>query len=322
MTVPALGTAFGAGILSFLSPCVLPLIPGYLSFISGYSLADIRSGKGRLRVVAGTAAFVAGFTAVFIALGLVFSGASSLLGGLGRTLTIVAGLLVMALGLNTIFDLVKVLNFEARFHPKAAAGRTDARSPASRRGLAGAFLLGLAFAAGWSPCVGPILASILLFASREGDASRSALLLGAYSLGLALPFLAVGLFFERLTPLMAWFKRHARGVRIASGLVLVILGAAMAAGRLGAVSSIAVRAGLAMKETLVRSPGPARAVGSALWALLAAATLAIPAIGRRRVFTKPRIVFASIFALAAAAEAAGLWSTAALLSEWLLFAGG
>lgn len=309
MNVPALGAAFGAGLLSFVSPCVLPLIPGYLSFISGRSLADIRAGGARSSILWRTAAFAAGFTAVFVALGLLLSGASLLLAGYQAALNIGAGALVALLGLNIVFDFAKALNLEARFHPKKAGG-----------GIAGAFLLGLAFAAGWSPCVGPILASILLFASREENALRSALLLGAYSLGLALPFLAAGLFFERLTPLMSWLKRRARGVRIASGLLLVAMGAFMALGRLGAASALAARAGFALDGALASSGGLLRAIGAGFWAI-AAFLVALPALTRRRPFTLPRVIAASILAAAACAEAAGLWSSARLVSEWLLFQG-
>jgi cytochrome c-type biogenesis protein len=233
--------ALAAGLLSFLSPCVLPLIPAYLAMASGYGVADIRLGEGRLRTLTRTLVFAAGFTAVFIALSIVFSGAAMLAGGLSRTIAIIAGGLVILLGLNLVFDFIKLLDLEARL------GRV--RAP---RGYAGAFLLGMAFAAGWSPCVGPILASILMLAAQgaadgaaAGGASlaRSVLLLGAYSLGLALPFLAASLFLDRLTPLLAWFKRHGRGVRITSGIFLVALGALMALGKLslfgGAASALA-----------------------------------------------------------------------------------
>ncbi|HRY54860.1 MAG TPA: cytochrome c biogenesis protein CcdA [Spirochaetia bacterium] len=325
MTAPALGAAFGAGLLSFLSPCVLPLIPGYLSFVSGESLAGIRSGAGRARIASRTAAFAAGFTLVFVALSLVLSGARSILGGLPAALNAAAGILVALLGLNIVFDFAKVLNLEARFHPKAGGG-----------GHAGAFLLGLAFAAGWSPCVGPILASVLLFASGEGNALRSAALLGAYSLGLALPFLAVGLFFERLTPLMSWLKRHGSGLRIGSGLFLVALGAFMALGRLGLLSSLAARAGFALQGALGSRPGLLRLAGSALWTA-AAALVASPALRGRgaagsgaaasgpeaapRRPPRARLLVALALALTAAGEAAGLWSTARILASWLLFQG-
>jgi len=140
-----------AGLLSFLSPCVLPLIPGYLSFVSGYGLAEIREGSGRFRILTRTLAFVLGFTLVFSAMGILFSGASILLGSLSRTITMIAGCLVMLLGLNLVFDFIKVLNLEARFHATKAP-----------RGYAGAFILGVAFAAGWSlPLVFPELGVLL-----------------------------------------------------------------------------------------------------------------------------------------------------------------
>jgi len=302
--------AAAAGLLSFLSPCVLPLIPGYLSFVSGYGLADIRSGAARFSVLKRTAAFVLGFTAVFVVLGLVFSGASLLLGGLARTIAVVAGAVVVLLGLNLIFDFIKALNMEARFHSTAAP-----------KGYFGAFALGLAFAAGWSPCVGPILASILLYAAQNGSALRTVALLAAYSLGLAAPFLAAAVFFDRLGPLMAWFKRHAGGVRVASGLLLAALGASMIFGKLGAISSTAARWGNSLAEAAQASPGSAHAVGAAAWGLAAAAVLAAPALRRRKIFTAPRVVFAALFAAVALGEALGLWSSAALLSSWLLFQG-
>ncbi|MGO8692111.1 MAG: cytochrome c biogenesis protein CcdA [Rectinemataceae bacterium] len=303
-------TAGAAGLLSFLSPCILPLIPGYLSFISGYGLADLRSGAGRFRVLARTAVFVLGFSLVFAVLGIIFSGASLMLGGLSRTITIVAGLLIVVLGLNLIFDFIKVLNLEARI--------LTTRAP---RGYLGAFALGVAFAAGWSPCIGPILASILLYAAREGNTARSALLLAAYSAGLALPFLAAGLFFDRMHRLMDWFKRHAHGVKIVSGLLLIALGAGMALGQLGRVSSLAPRAGLALKEFALDAPAWARGVGALVWFVLAALLLALPLIRGRRILVPARIFFAAVFSAFALGEVLGLWSTAHIVSEWLLFQG-
>ena len=309
-------TALAAGLLSFLSPCVLPLIPAYLSFVSGYGLADIRSGSSRFRVFARTLAFAAGFAIVFTALGLLFSGASMLLGGLSRSITLIAGILVIVLGLNLVFDFIQFLDLEARFHATKAP-----------RGYAGAFLIGVAFAAGWSPCVGPILASILLFASREGNAFRSGLLLIAYSFGLALPFLAASLFFDRLSPLLAWFKRHARGVRVASGLLLVALGALMAFGRLAAISSMTARAGYALEQALEASPDMARYVTAGFWGLVAAAIFAVPIILRRdatraRGFRAwARIAFSIAFAALALGDLTGIWSTAKVVAGWLTFQG-
>jgi len=296
--------------LSFLSPCILPLIPAYLSLVSGYGLSDIRSGSGRYKILLRTLTFAAGFTLVFTALGLVFSGASMLLGGLSRTITLIAGILVIVLGFNLVFDFIKVLDLEARFH--------SAKAP---RGYIGAFLVGVAFAAGWSPCVGPILASILLFAAREGNTVHSALLLVAYSIGLAVPFLAAGLFFDRLSPLMTWFKRNAVKVRVASGLLLVGLGTIMAFGRLSAISSLTARAGDSLLRATEGSPGTFRLLSTLWWGLLAASVLAVPALRRRRIVGPIRLTVFAAFAVFALGDLAGLWSTARIVAAWLSFQG-
>jgi cytochrome c-type biogenesis protein len=303
-------TAAAAGLLSFLSPCILPLIPAYLSLVSGYGLSDIRSGSGRSKILLRTLTFAAGFTLVFTALGLVFSGASMLLGGLSRTITLIAGILVIVLGFNLVFDFIKVLDLEARFH--------SAKAP---RGYVGAFLVGVAFAAGWSPCVGPILASILLFAAREGNTVHSALLLVAYSIGLAVPFLAAGLFFDRLSPLMTWFKRNAVKVRVASGLLLVTLGIIMAFGRLSAISSLTARAGDSLLRATEGSPGTFRLISALWWGLLAASVLAVPALRRRRIGGPIRLTVFAVFFVFALGDLTGFWSTARLVAAWLSFQG-
>jgi cytochrome c-type biogenesis protein len=278
--------------------------------ISGYSLSDIRSGSGRSRVLLRTVAFAAGFTLVFTALGLLFSGASMLLGGLSRVIAQIAGILVIVLGLNIVFDFIKALDLEARFHV--------AKAP---RGYVGAFLIGMAFAAGWSPCVGPILASILLFAAKEGNAAMSALLLVAYSIGLAAPFLAAGVFFDRLTPLMSWLKKHALGIRIASGLLLVALGAAMAIGRLSAISGFAGRAGAGLLDAIAASPTAVARASAGLWALLAVSSFGIPAVARRKLPGPVAIAFSAAFVAIALGDLIGLWSTARLVAGWLSYQG-
>jgi cytochrome c-type biogenesis protein len=227
-----LAAAFLGGLASFLSPCVLPLIPVYLSMVSGYSAAELKSGSGRMRVATQSLAFVAGFAVLFSALSLLFAGAAMLAGGASRLIEIVSGCVVVALGLNLAFDLIKLLDRELK--PSIAA-----RPRPSSRGLAGSFVLGLAFGAGWTPCVGPILSSILLVAGQGGNAGRSLSLLEAYSLGLGLPFIAAGLFLDRLTPLLDWLKRRGNIVRIVSGLLLAVLGVLMATGKLGLISQAA-----------------------------------------------------------------------------------
>ncbi|MDR2738225.1 MAG: cytochrome c biogenesis protein CcdA, partial [Treponema sp.] len=184
--------AFGAGLLSFVSPCVLPLIPSYLAFLGGIGLdrtasSDSAPGPaGRPRLVAATASFILGFSAVFIVLSILFSGTFFLLGGAARYINLAAGIIVIVLGLNVIFDFLKFLNYEKR---ASIAGRP--------RGLPQAFLTGVAFGAGWSPCVGPFLGSILLMAGQKGKTGQAVLYLSAYSAGLGLPFLAAAVFFNR-----------------------------------------------------------------------------------------------------------------------------
>ena len=303
--------ALGAGLLSFLSPCVLPLIPGYISFISGSGAADTAGGgTPRRAVLARTSAFVLGFTAVFTALGLVFGGGALLLGGAARRITAAAGIVIVLFGLNTLFDFLKFLNAEKRVHPTAR--------PA---GLGGAFVVGIAFGAGWTPCVGPILASILLFAGRSGNPWAAGGLLAVYSLGLALPFLAEGAFLDRMKPLLDWFKRRGREVRIASGLMLVLLGLGMALGQIEALNGSFARAGFALQTFAGSNPGGARAAALAAYGALAAIAILIPRV-RGKSFLRPgRLAFLALLAAAALGEALGWWSGVSTLSGWLLFQG-
>jgi cytochrome c-type biogenesis protein len=305
--------AFGAGLLSFLSPCVLPLIPGYLSFVSGKSGADLRSGADRAGIFWRTLFFVLGFSVIFIGLGLIFSGGGMLLAGrAARTITVIAGMVIMVFGLNMIFDFIKILNRELRFHASAR--------PA---GAIGSFAVGMAFGAGWTPCIGPILGSILLVASRAGRVPEAALLLGSYSAGLALPFLLAGLFFERLSPLMDWFKRRGREIRIVSGLLLVILGLAMALGRLSTLNGVFMRWGFQLKSFLGRDPVAASMVGLLVWAVLAGLS-AIPlglALLRKLRPGPWRYGLPVLFLVLCGLEATGIIRLLVLLSDWFVFQG-
>ena len=324
MNLPGILSAGLAGLLSFISPCVLPLIPAYLSFISGATVAELGSGRARSRVFIRSLAFSAGFTLAFTILGIVFSGGAMFVGSGQASLYvgIVGGILVILLGLNLIFDFVKFLNFDARFMAKFSGKKNS--------GIPGAILLGFAFAAGWSPCIGPILGSILLYAGREGNIPRAALLLLSYSMGLALPFLATGLFFDRLKPLLAFLAKRGKEVRLISGIILIIFGIAMAAGSLGSVSALAARAGYGLEAFVEANPLTARIIGVALWALTGAALAAFYALALRRARKSGSRLGAMGFVAAglslagfalAAAEAAGVFSTFTTLVGWLTFAG-
>lgn len=306
---PGVLVAFIAGLLSFLSPCVLPLIPGYLSFISGSGASDAGTAPRRA-VLFRTLAFVLGFSAVFTALGMVFAGGALLLGGAARTITLVAGIVIMLFGINTVFDFLKFLNAEKRAHPT--------KRP---KGVAGAFLVGVAFGAGWTPCVGPILASILLYAGRSGNPWTAGALLAVYSLGLALPFLAAGAFLDRMKPLLDWFKRRGREVRIVSGVLLILIGLGVALGQMAALNGTLARIGFGLADVVRVNPTGARAAALAVYAALAALVSLIPLIRGRPFFRPVRIVLLVLLAAAALGEAASWWSGASLLSGWLLFQG-
>jgi len=203
--------AFGAGVLSFLSPCVLPLIPSYLCVIGGSpSAGNTESGP---RPIARTISFISGFSVVFIVLSVIFSSAIILMNGVFGYINLISGIIVIILGLNIIFDFLSMLNYEKRFHFK--------NKP---RGIIGAFLAGGAFGAAWTPCVGPVLAGILLLASNSGSVWRSVLYLVFYSAGLGLPFLLASFFLNAFFKFSAKLRAHLPLIRRISGALLIVIG--------------------------------------------------------------------------------------------------
>ena len=217
--------AAAAGAASFLSPCVLPLLPGYLSFVSGVSVDALHTDTRR--VVTSTAVFVAGFSVVFVALGIGAGFVGDFLQDNRRVLQVVTGVLLVLLGI-VVTGLV----------PTGALSRERRLLPFSPpRGLVGAGITGVAFALGWTPCIGPILASILTLAATGGGPVSGGLLLLAYSLGLGIPFLLAGLFFVRAMGAFSWAKRHFDAIKVASGLVLVAYGLLLVAGRLSWITA-------------------------------------------------------------------------------------
>ncbi|MEM8707954.1 MAG: cytochrome c biogenesis protein CcdA [Actinomycetota bacterium] len=218
--------AFGAGLISFLSPCVLPIIPGYLSLVTGLEAGELesRDRAATIRVVTTTGLFVAGFGIVFVALGLGATQLGSTLLDNQRVLTQVSGVLLLSMALFLIGSLylqAPWLYQEARFHPEL-----------SRYGPFAAPVAGVAFGFGWTPCIGPVLTSVLAVAATDGRASRGALLLAVYTLGLGLPFLISGLAFTRATAAIAAMRRHLRAVTWLSALSLAFFGALLTLDRL------------------------------------------------------------------------------------------
>lgn len=224
MTLPAeLGlTAFlvalVSGAASFLSPCILPLLPAYLSFVSGVSVEKVEQG-GR-RVFLSTVAFVLGFSIVFTGLGAGFALIGDLMPS-QRVLEIIAGALLVVLGL--VIALAATPSFMQR-DIRPLLGKAP-------RGPAGAVIVGVAFALGWTPCVGPVLASILALAASGGDAAGGAFLLFVYSLGLGTPFLVAGLFVGTALRAFDRVKRHLRVIQIITGVLLVIYGGLLLSGQ-------------------------------------------------------------------------------------------
>ena len=203
--------AFGAGALSFLSPCVLPLVPGYVSYMSGLGGDELEVGSPR-RAASMALFFVAGFTTIFVPLGVTASLLGSFLDQNRVLFTRVGGAFIILMGL-IFLGVIKApfIYREARFHPSPNAG------------AAGSFLLGLAFAFGWSPCIGPILGASLTLAAGE-DPGKGALLLLFYSLGLGVPFVLAGLGIARLTGVVATLRRHTKVLMTASGMLLILMG--------------------------------------------------------------------------------------------------
>jgi cytochrome c-type biogenesis protein len=210
--------AFAAGVLSFLSPCVLPLVPSYITFITGVSFEDLKEGTDRKRIqfltITNSLAFIAGFSLIFIALG----ASSAMIGGFllqyQDWIRDVGGVLVIFFGLF-VSGIIRLdfLTQEKKFH---LSGK-----PA---GYIGTFLVGMTFAAAWTPCIGPILGTILLYASSKGSAEYGFKLLAVYSLGLAVPFFISSLMFNSFLSYSAKIRKYMRGIMLVSGLVLIVFG--------------------------------------------------------------------------------------------------
>lgn len=222
-------TAFFAGLISFLSPCVLPLVPGYLSLISGAGLEELKAPEAHLmrRVMVNSSAFIVGFSVVFIALGLAATEVGQVLGIYKHTLARIAGVVIIVFGLHlTGIFKIKALYTDARLH-----GVKGSSTPL------GAFVIGFAFAFGWTPCLGPILSGILAVAAEQNTLAKGALLLSIYSLGLAVPFLVTALLMERFLKFYSRFRSHMHALEVASGGLLIALGVLLVIGRFTLISN-------------------------------------------------------------------------------------
>lgn len=210
--------AFGAGLMSFFSPCILPLLPAYLSMLSGFSASEIVKGHAKVvtrKVVGNAAIFIAGFTLAFALMGAAASSIGDLLAAHKDVLMKVFGVVMVLFGAHmTGLSNLNLLNYDKHFSTRGLA-----------QGPAGSFMMGFAFALGWSPCIGPILAVILGMAAVSGTAAKGVSLLLAYSAGMALPLLAAAFLTAKFFTFIARFKSAMRYVEIAAGVILAAAGA-------------------------------------------------------------------------------------------------
>jgi cytochrome c-type biogenesis protein len=221
--------AFLAGLVSFLSPCVLPLVPGYVSLISGVGVEQLKTHESQLlrKVMLNSIAFILGFSVVFIALGAVATEVSQMLARYRSTLAQIAGVVIILFGLHlTGVFKIKALYTDARLH--SVKGGSTAW---------GAFVIGFAFAFGWTPCVGPVLTVILTFAAGQDSITKGVALLAIYSMGLAVPFLLTALGVERFLKFYSRFRAHMHAIEVASGALLIALGVLLVIGRFTIISN-------------------------------------------------------------------------------------
>jgi cytochrome c-type biogenesis protein len=332
-------TAFFAGLLSFVSPCVLPLLSSYLVFISGNGIPNTVETTGsarffskrRLNLVASTLFFVLGFSTVFIVLSVVLYGFVFFLGGINRILTIISGGIVVFLGLNILFNFIPVLKYDdsgercetcTPKHSILASGNKSILHPERRpKGFLGSFIVGIAFGAGWTPCVGAFLGSILLMASQSETAALSIIYLIVYSAGLGLPFIVASFFWETFIQYINKFRPLMSAVKTISGIFLVAIGLLMAAGRFFILNSFFQKNGYRLSRW-AQSGKPAVYIIPAIIFLAIALLPIVARLARKK--KKPEagaIIWSSMFILLAVSNATGLINCVDYIARWLSFSG-
>jgi cytochrome c-type biogenesis protein len=224
--------AFAVGFVSFVSPCVLPLVPGYLSTISGVSFAELQEGRGRAKVLAPALLFCLAFTAMFVALGMTATGLGQTLQDHRQVLRQISGVVLIAMGVLFVATLfVPLLNREWR--PESIMRRAQTGGP---------IVAGLAFAVAWLPCTGPTLGAVLTAAGNESTVGRGGVLLAFYALGLAVPFILSALAFSTFSGLFRFFRNHYTVITVISGAVLIAMGVLLYTNELSRLNSEALKA--------------------------------------------------------------------------------
>jgi cytochrome c-type biogenesis protein len=299
--VISLSMTFCAGLLSFLSPCLLPVIPFYFSFIGGISASKYDQNGYNRRLIPSAVCFVLGFATVFIVMSILLARMMLFFRGI---VDAAAGIIIILMGLHTLFGIFKVLNYEKRFHA--------AERPVN---LAGCYLVGMAFGAGWTPCIGPILASILLFAGADGEILKAMRYLAVYSLGLGIPFVVCAAFFQSFIAKLAKLKGILPLIPKISGVLLIILGVFMVTGRFQRLNSAAQRYSGQFCEWAVSGDIMVRIIPAILFFAAASVVLAFWFVKKKSALG----VTGGVFLLSAALQLAGLLDSAGLLAAWILY---
>jgi cytochrome c-type biogenesis protein len=223
--------AFGVGFISFISPCVLPLVPGYLSTISGVSFADIQEGRGRAKVLGPALLFCLAFTVMFVALGMSATGLGQTLSDNRALLRQISGVVLILMGALFI-GMLFLPRLNRQWRPEALMQRAHTGGP---------IIAGLAFAVAWLPCTGPTLGAILTAASSESTVGEGGLLLAFYALGLAVPFILSALAFSTFSGIFRFFRNHYAAITVVSGVILIAMGVLLYTNELFRLNAEALR---------------------------------------------------------------------------------
>jgi cytochrome c-type biogenesis protein len=299
--------AFGAGLLSFLSPCILPIIPSYLCFIGGVSLTGDSEWKTSPHVVLGTLFFVLGFSAVFIVMSVILSQMMLFMGG-SRIIDVIAGLIVIVMGLHILCNFIGFLNYDKRVHLQKRPEHPVA-----------CFLVGMAFGAGWTPCIGPILTGILFLAGQTEELFKAIVYLGAYSLGLGLPFMLCAVFLQYALKQMKKMKRLLPVIHKVSGVFLILLGLLIMFGRFQ-VLNIAIQRYSNIFVAWARGESVlVRLIPAVLFCVCALVLLLGHWLRHKKRPPARLIVISGVFLTLGILQITGLIHTTQLLADWIVY---
>jgi cytochrome c-type biogenesis protein len=306
--------AFAAGVLSFLSPCVLPLIPSWLCLVGGISIeagtvtTRQREASARPRVIAGTILFVLGFSTVFIVLSMVLSRTFLLLSNAQHLINRISGIVIIVMGVHVLFNLFTFLNYEKRFHPTGKP-----------RNLAGCFITGAAFGTGWTPCIGPILTSILFLAAQEETTGAAVLYLAVYSLGLGLPFVLAALFLQTFLNHFAAFRRVLPFIQKISGAFLIVLGVWVMAGGFRTLNVRMMRYSNRFVIAAQEGSPAMMVIPAAIYLLIALLPPVIALFRRKKLLSLVSVIVCCLFSVLFVLQVTGVLNSTLLVARLIEF---